>query len=88
MRADQYTDASLVVDELKVGVRACEGPDTVPDPDELARVFADSVTGNQTERIKAVELRKAALDAIQERGSSVNDLDGFIQHVVSLGLNK
>ncbi|XP_023642898.1 UDP-glycosyltransferase 89B1 [Capsella rubella] len=88
MRADQYTDASLVVDELKVGVRACEGPDTVPDPDELARVFADSVTGKQTERIKAAELRKAALDAIQERGSSVKDLDGFIQHVVSLGLNK
>lgn len=87
MRADQYTDASLVVDELKVGVRACEGPDTVPDPDELARVFADSVTGKQTERIKAVELRKAALDAIQERGSSVKDLDGFIQHVVNLRLN-
>ncbi|ESQ27782.1 hypothetical protein EUTSA_v10018506mg [Eutrema salsugineum] len=86
MRADQYTDATLVVDELKVGVRACEGPDTVPDPDELARVFADSVTGKQTERIRAAKLRKAALDAIQERGSSVKDLDGFIEHLVSLSL--
>ncbi|KFK41826.1 hypothetical protein AALP_AA2G176500 [Arabis alpina] len=88
MRADQYTDAALVVDELKVGVRACEGPDTVPDSDELARVFADSVSGKQTERIEVVKLRKAAFDAIQERGSSVKDLDGFIEHVVSLGLKK
>lgn len=88
MRADQYTDATLVVDELKVGVRACEGPDTVPDPDELARVVADSVTGKQTERIQAMKLRKAALDAIQERGSSVKDIDGFIEHLVSLGLKK
>ncbi|CAF2182233.1 unnamed protein product [Brassica napus] len=88
MRADQYTDATLVVDELKVGVRACEGPDTVPDPDELARVVADSVTGKQTERIQAMKLRKAALDAIQERGSSVKDIDGFFEHLVSLGLKK
>ncbi|CAA7043182.1 unnamed protein product [Microthlaspi erraticum] len=88
MRADQFIDASLVVDELKVGVRACEGPDTVPDPDELARVFADSVTGKQTERNEVVKLKQAALDAIQERGSSVNDLDEFIKHVISLTLNK
>lgn len=88
MRADQYTDATLVVDELKVGVRACEGPDTVPDPDELARVFVDSVTGKETERIRAMKLREAALDAIQERGSSVKDIDGFIQHIVSLGQKK
>ncbi|CAN8234953.1 unnamed protein product [Cochlearia groenlandica] len=88
MRADQYTDACLVVDELKAGVRACEGPDTVPDSDELARVFADSVNVKVTERIGAVKLKKAAFDAVKEGGSSVKDLDGFIEHVVSLRLNK
>ncbi|XP_010519205.1 PREDICTED: UDP-glycosyltransferase 89B1 [Tarenaya hassleriana] len=88
MQADQYTDANLVVDQLGVGVRVCEGADSVPDSDELARVLAESTTGKREEKERAKKLSRAALDAVGESGSSTKELDAFIEHVVSLGQAK
>ncbi|GAB2280813.1 hypothetical protein Dimus_015436 [Dionaea muscipula] len=81
MASDQFSNATLLVEVLKVGVRVCEGVMSVPDPDELARVLADVVNvGWQADRrMRSSELQKAALQAIGEGGSSVKELDRMIK---------
>ncbi|MCL7040372.1 hypothetical protein MKW94_006887 [Papaver nudicaule] len=89
MGADQYVNAILLVDGLKVGVRVCEGEKTVPDADELARCMAESVaisnTGKNEMKLKAMELKQAATEAVSCNenggGSSFNDLDDLVQHI-------
>ncbi|XP_027125263.2 UDP-glycosyltransferase 89B2-like [Coffea arabica] len=80
MGADQYSNATLIVNELEVGVRACEGDENVPDSDELAGVLAKAICGFQEERKRAKELQKAAFDAVQEGGSSFKNLDNLALH--------
>ncbi|KAB2633717.1 UDP-glycosyltransferase 89B1 [Pyrus ussuriensis x Pyrus communis] len=82
--ADQFCNATLLVDQLKVGVRVCEGASTVPDSDELARVLAESVSGDWAERARAAGLREAARQAIKEGGSSVNELDRLVCQLCAL----
>ncbi|KAL6281485.1 hypothetical protein ACE6H2_018366 [Prunus campanulata] len=84
MGADQFSNATLLVDRLKVGVRVCEGAGSVPDSDELARVVAESVSEKRVERERAVELREAALEAIKEGGSSVKELDSLVDRLAAL----
>lgn len=84
MGADQFSNATLLVDQLKVGVRVCEGAGSVPDSDELARVVAESVSEKRVERERAVELREAALEAIKEGGSSVKELDSLVDRLAAL----
>ncbi|XP_062116828.1 UDP-glycosyltransferase 89B2-like [Humulus lupulus] len=50
MQADQYVNATLLVDHLEVGKSTCEGNQTVPDLTKLARAFVESVGENQVER--------------------------------------
>ncbi|MBA0785166.1 hypothetical protein Gotri_026493, partial [Gossypium trilobum] len=38
MQVDHFDNTNLLVDELGVAIRACEGLTTVPDPNKLARV--------------------------------------------------
>lgn len=83
MTADQFIDATLLVDELKVARRVCEGAQTVPDSDSLARVLADSVSGNGAEMSRALELKDAALHAVREGGSSHRDLQCFVERILS-----
>ncbi|CAA7407766.1 unnamed protein product [Spirodela intermedia] len=77
MSADQFATARLLV-EAGVAVGACEGPDSVPDPDELARVIAESVGGRRSEAAESVRLRKKALQAVAEGGSSSDDLRDLV----------
>ncbi|KAJ8774597.1 hypothetical protein K2173_017043 [Erythroxylum novogranatense] len=78
MEADQFVDARLLVDELGVGVRVCEGADTVPDSVELAGKIAESLSGDVVqERVRARGLKDKALVAVRDGGSSCTDLDGL-----------
>ncbi|XP_074315877.1 flavonol 3-O-glucosyltransferase UGT89B1-like [Silene latifolia] len=70
MGADQYANATLIVDQLKVGVRVCEGPETVPDPNSLARIIAESVNGDILDRKLIEKLHADCLEAVSENGSS------------------
>lgn len=85
MTADQYVDATLLVEELKVAKRVCEGEKTVPDSDELGRVLAESVGGSGGEEIasRALKLKDAALGAVREGGSSDKDLRCLVEQLVS-----
>ncbi|XP_043700331.1 UDP-glycosyltransferase 89B2-like [Telopea speciosissima] len=78
MTADQFADAKLL-EEVGVGMKVCEGAETVPNSVVLAKAMTESVSGKGSKREKAVELQKAALDAIKEGGSSSKDLDLFVK---------
>jgi hypothetical protein len=82
MTADQFVDATLLVDELKVAKKVCEGGQSVPDSDALGRVFAESVGGSGEEKSRALKLKQAAVDAGREGGSSDKDLGSLIDHLV------
>ncbi|THG23821.1 UDP-glycosyltransferase 89B2-like [Camellia sinensis] len=81
MEGEQFLNATLLVDELKVAIRVCEGAQTVPNSDELARVVAESVSMQEIENIRVGKLRRATLDAIKEGGSSCEDLDKLVMHI-------
>ncbi|KAG4207543.1 hypothetical protein ERO13_A03G071800v2 [Gossypium hirsutum] len=83
--ADQFVDQTLLVEELKVGKKACEGPQIVPNPEELARVLAESVSREKVvERKGVMELRKAALEAVREGGSSAQDMEEMVKQLFSM----
>lgn len=84
--ADQFVDETLLADELGVAIKACEGAQTVPNADLLARLMADSVSNkNRVEMRGGVKkLRKAALEAISESGSSAMDMEELVKHLFSM----
>nr|QEQ13289.1 flavonoid 3,7-O-glycosyltransferase [Tripterygium wilfordii] len=86
MGADQFLNATLLVDELKVAKRVCEGSGNLPDSDELARLIAESVSekGSIERKRRAMELSKAALEAVKEGGSSARDLDELVNLLAAL----
>ncbi|XP_027347689.1 flavonol 3-O-glucosyltransferase UGT89B1 [Abrus precatorius] len=74
MTADQFVDATLLVEQLKVARMVCEGEKTVPDVEHLGRVLAESVSENGAQKREALRLQAAALDAVRNGGSSEKDL--------------
>ncbi|MED6135181.1 hypothetical protein PIB30_043881 [Stylosanthes scabra] len=85
MSADQFVDATLLVEELKVAKKVCEGERAVPDSDEFARVLAESVSGRgDPEATRALKLREAALQAVREGGSSDKDLTSLLTKIHNL----
>lgn len=78
MGADQYTNAKLVVDQLGAGVQAAEGTENVPDATEMGEIIKRSLHKDTREKIRAKELREAALDAIKPGGSSQKQLDALV----------
>ncbi|KAL1820618.1 hypothetical protein ACET3Z_015487 [Daucus carota] len=81
MGVDQFTNANLL-DELKVGIKVCEGEKTVPDSDELARLLASSVGDEKGVRIaRAKVLSKAARDSTGNDGSSYRALDSIVDQL-------
>ncbi|GLT50220.1 hypothetical protein SLA2020_237210 [Shorea laevis] len=80
MGADQFVNSSLLVDELKVAERVCQGAETVPNSEELAQLVAESVSEEGGRRKRVAALREAALAAIKEGGSSVKNLDELVSY--------
>ncbi|KAI3807390.1 hypothetical protein L1987_23317 [Smallanthus sonchifolius] len=81
MSADQFSNATLL-HELKVGIRVCEGAETVPDSDELAELFGKSVSEEtRLERERAKAFAKAAKEAVGDKGSSVDELDRLVANL-------
>ncbi|GMQ11068.1 hypothetical protein CsSME_00053836 [Camellia sinensis var. sinensis] len=85
MNADQFTDAKLLVNQLGVTIRACEGgSQNVPDVDELTRVLGESVIGSRTERARVMQLRNMARNAPVKGGSSTRELEKFVKQLGEL----
>ncbi|KAI3688831.1 hypothetical protein L2E82_46695 [Cichorium intybus] len=82
--ADQYANEKLLVDQLGVGKRVCEGgPESVPDSVELAQLLAESLSCDRPERVKIKELSQSANEAVKE-GTSARDLDMFNKQLSEL----
>ncbi|KAL2327845.1 hypothetical protein Fmac_021272 [Flemingia macrophylla] len=82
MGADQYTNAKLLVDELGVAVGAAEG-EKVPEAAELGKRI-ERALGSTKQRVRAEELRNAALRAVGEGGSSQKELDAMLRFVAEV----
>ncbi|KAF5933850.1 hypothetical protein HYC85_030021 [Camellia sinensis] len=84
MNADQFIDTELLVDQLGVAIRACEGgSQNVPDVDELTWVLGESVIGSQLERARVMQLLNVARDAVKG-GSSTRDLEELVKQLGEL----
>ncbi|KAL9276344.1 hypothetical protein ACSQ67_026111 [Phaseolus vulgaris] len=77
MGADQYTNARLLVDELGMGIRGAEG-EKLPEAKELGKRI-EKALGRTKERVRAEELRDAALRAVGNGGSSERELDEMVK---------
>uniref|UniRef100_A0A7N0VIP8 UDP-glycosyltransferases domain-containing protein n=1 Tax=Kalanchoe fedtschenkoi TaxID=63787 RepID=A0A7N0VIP8_KALFE len=88
MGADQFSDATLVVNELMVGVRVCEGKASVPDSDELSRFLRDSVGRDSSFgsvlRERARKLKEKALEAVKDGGSSARGLNEMVRYLFDI----
>ncbi|KAK9080377.1 hypothetical protein SSX86_000135 [Deinandra increscens subsp. villosa] len=79
MIADQFANAALLVDQLDIGKRVCEGgPEIVPDSVKLARLLDESLSGDRPERVKIKELNHTATKSVK-KGTSTRDLDTFVK---------
>ncbi|OWM65192.1 UDP-glycosyltransferase 89B2-like [Punica granatum] len=88
MKADQFTNAKLLADQLGVGIRVGEGTMNIPEAVELARILTDSVNGARPERVRAKEISIAALSAMKPEGSSDHDLDDFVKRISEVKMSK
>ncbi|KAF5201775.1 Udp-glycosyltransferase 89a2 [Thalictrum thalictroides] len=86
MEADQFINARLLVDDMGVAVKVCEGADTVPDSAELACCLRESMSENGVEKVQAMKLRDKALCAVKEGGSSMNDLNSLVKELRALSV--
>ncbi|KAH9330322.1 hypothetical protein KI387_002430 [Taxus chinensis] len=84
MGADQYSDALLLVDYLKVGVRLCEGPAAMPSRDDLKRAVKKVTAAEAEESKRAEELSSAARMAVEAGGSSWKNLEALVTEIKKL----
>ncbi|CAH8264660.1 unnamed protein product [Arabidopsis lyrata] len=81
MEADQFVNARLLVEDLGVAVRVCEGAETVPDPDELGRIIDETMGESRREvGARAEEIRRK----LEAKGSSFEDLERLVKEFGSL----
>ncbi|CAN8257254.1 unnamed protein product [Cochlearia groenlandica] len=80
MEADQFVNARLLVEHLGVAVRVCEGDETVPDPDVLGRVIAETMMGERGRVVaaRAEEIRRKTRAMTEANGSSIIDLQKLV----------
>ncbi|XVF84402.1 hypothetical protein PTKIN_Ptkin17bG0034200 [Pterospermum kingtungense] len=88
MQADHFHITKLLVDEFGVAIRVCKGLRSIPDANELARIFVDSTSMTLPERVRALELKKTALKAITKGGSSYQAIDKLVEELPSFDCNK
>lgn len=79
-----FDNTKLLLDELGVAIRACEGLDSVPDATKLARILSNSRSMDLPERVRAMKLRESALAAMLKGGSSYQALDDIVENLCSL----
>ncbi|KAI3867371.1 hypothetical protein MKX03_036498 [Papaver bracteatum] len=82
MMAEQFLNANLIVDQLKVAIRVCEGNELIPNPIQLGALVGESFRENW--RVRAQKLAKAANAAVQQGGTSYKDLQILVKDLREL----
>ncbi|KAL6192933.1 hypothetical protein ACLB2K_034019 [Fragaria x ananassa] len=84
MEADQYVNAKLLVEDMGVAIQVCEGASGVPDPAQLGKVIAASLSGDSAQKVRAKDLKDKAYAAVSDGGSSLQDLDELVKELSRL----
>ncbi|KAM7479139.1 hypothetical protein LguiA_027352 [Lonicera macranthoides] len=81
---DQPTNAKLVTDVLRVGVRITRDEEGGLSSDEVAKCIEEVMNGPRSEGFKknAAQLKSAAVEAVAEGGSSYRNIQMFVDDVV------
>ncbi|KAG9141272.1 hypothetical protein Leryth_001744 [Lithospermum erythrorhizon] len=74
MTADQYANATLLVDELKVAIRVGQGERISPQPCDLVK----HIDPCGIEKSRSLELKREAIEAIGVDGSSFQNWNEFV----------
>ncbi|OIW04694.1 hypothetical protein TanjilG_06760 [Lupinus angustifolius] len=88
MEADQFVNAKLLVEDIGVAVRICEGADSVPDPDELGRVIAGLMGGDSLQKRRGKVMREEAFKVVGKDGNSSKELDELVKALMQLGVRE
>lgn len=82
--ADQQTDAKLIVEVFKMGVRLKVDEDRVATIEDVERCIREITNGSEAEEMKrrALELKEAAKKAVEVGGSSDQNIDKFIREII------
>ncbi|XP_058775703.1 UDP-glycosyltransferase 89A2-like [Vicia villosa] len=88
MEADHFVVAKLLVEDLGVAVRVCEGADWVPDPDELGRVISGVMSEDSPQKRKAKLMKEEAIGSVSKDGVSSIVLAQFVQALKQLGFKE
>ncbi|KAK2429963.1 scopoletin glucosyltransferase [Trifolium repens] len=88
MEADQFVNARLMVEDMGMAVRVCEGGDFVPDPDELGRVISEVMNGDTPQKRKAKLMKEEAVGAVSKDGASSKELNEFVKVLQQLGVKE
>ncbi|KAJ4746362.1 UDP-glycosyltransferase 89B1 [Rhynchospora pubera] len=86
VQAEQFINVKLLVEAVGMALKAASGSDAVPEAEELAKTFAESVgmrAGSLTDvvREKSVEMQREAAVAVKEGGSSHKDILDFVNAI-------
>lgn len=81
---DQPTNAALIANVFRNGVKVSYGEDGIASAEEIERCIRDVMEGPSAEEIKkrAVEIRELARKALREGGSSSNNINQFLSDLV------
>lgn len=81
---DQPTNAKLLTDVFKMGVRMRKGDDGIVSSKEVERCIREITEGPAAEAMakRAAEFKEAAKKAAEDGGSSHRNLDKFIADIV------
>ncbi|XP_009790173.1 gallate 1-beta-glucosyltransferase 84A23-like [Nicotiana sylvestris] len=84
---DQVLDAKYLVDVFKVGIRMCRGEDEnrIIPREEVENCVREATSGAKAAEMKenALKWKKAAEDAVAEGGSSQQNLQAFIDDIMT-----
>ncbi|XVE82852.1 hypothetical protein DITRI_Ditri16bG0039000 [Diplodiscus trichospermus] len=80
---DQATNAKLLVDVYKMGVRMRNSKDETLSAEEVERCIKEAIDGPRAEEMKkrAMELKEVAKIALEDGGSSNQNIDKFISEI-------
>lgn len=82
---DQTTDAKLVEDVWKVGVRVRVGEDGIVRRDEIKRCIKEVMEGERGRAMaeNAAKWKELAVEAVSEGGTTDKNINDFVSEIVS-----
>lgn len=85
---DQPTNAKLMVDVFKIGVRMRNSGDGTLSAEEVERCIKEVIDGPRAEEMqrRALELKETAKSALEDGGSSSLNIDKFISEISSYNI--